>query len=75
MGTSISVFSFGIIALFLVGLSVSTRDYNPNGTFATETVSSLTDGALSTASFVYELGPCARAAGNSATQFFCIPVE
>lgn len=49
--------------------------YNPNGTLATEVFSSVTDGVLITSNFVYETGPCTRAAGNSTTQFFCIPAE
>lgn len=49
--------------------------YNPDGTLATTTLSSVTEGAISSAMYVYEQGSCTVNGGNSVTNFFCVTTE
>jgi len=50
-------------------------NYNPNGTLATTTLSSINDGVISSASYVYEIGNCNRNSSNSAFDYYCIDIE
>lgn len=49
--------------------------YNPNGTLATSTLNSTTDGVVSSALYVYEPGKCNNNAANSFTTFYCVTTE
>lgn len=49
--------------------------YNPDGTLASTVFSSVTDGVISSSSFVYETGVCDNNSGNSSTLFFCVTIE
>lgn len=49
--------------------------YNPDGTLASTTLSSVTDGVISSAIYTYKKGDCNRNDGNSFTNFYCIGVD
>jgi len=52
-----------------------TYSYNPDGTLATTTVSSVSEGVLSSATHTYERGLCTNNSGNSSTSYFCVVSE
>ena len=49
--------------------------YNPDGTLATTTLTSVTEGTVNSSVFVYEAGVCHRDAGNSTQDYFCISID
>jgi len=49
--------------------------YNPNGTLATTTNSSVTDGVIYSATFTYEQGKCNNNFGNSVSRYYCVATE
>lgn len=49
--------------------------YNADGTLASTTLSSFTEGAISSSTYTYEIGSCNRNSGNSFTNFYCVEVN
>lgn len=49
--------------------------YNPDGTLATTVLSSLSEGVISSSSYVYEQGVCNNNSGNSSTSYFCVVTD
>jgi len=49
--------------------------YNPDGTVVTTTISSVTEGAIGSNTFVYQPGGCNNNSGNSPTRFYCVTIK
>jgi len=55
--------------------SLETFQYNPDGTLATSSLTSATEGTLSTTTYTYETGACNYKSSNSALYYYCINGE
>jgi len=54
---------------------LATFQYNPNGTLATTSLTSTTEGTLNTTTYIYETGACNYNSGNSVLRYYCINGE